>query len=220
MKNVSIKVLPLIMLLLLGTIHVETCRADILRHDRDISGKVIDADTGAPLEGVVVSAIWHRELSHAAIEPKQEYYNYIETLTNKAGEFTIPGQGWLFFSSVTPPKLALFKAGYSIRHLQSSLSKFKKDHPLQDMVKWVDGKPVIALPEPYAEERIRYLNSNPKSPFPGVPPGNVPLFSEEIERAYADLNMFSPNTTNPRLLRCRKLLPVPGEEEQQDKHKH
>ena len=72
MRYLSFKTLLLITVLFTGTFDIESGRADVLRHDPDISGQIIDADTRQPLPGVVVSAIWFRERFRLTEAPGNE----------------------------------------------------------------------------------------------------------------------------------------------------
>jgi len=48
------------------------------RMDPDIVGKIVDFDTRAPGSGVVVMAVWTKDVFRLVIEPKTEYYDYFE----------------------------------------------------------------------------------------------------------------------------------------------
>jgi len=132
-----------ILILLIGISGNVAFSADFLRHDHDILGKIVDFDTRKPIAGVVVSAMWFTWPVSLSIEPKMKYYDYFETLTNKEGNFRIPGKGLNIIRDMPPPKIAIFKAGYSILHLQDLGANFKQDHPLSGDVKWIEGKPII-----------------------------------------------------------------------------
>jgi hypothetical protein len=84
---------------------------------KDFSGKVIDADTNMPIEGVVVVAEWipyHVGLGDGGHKSVMEVR---ETLTDKEGKYTILGWGPRLRPSFTyldnqDPALFLFKKGY------------------------------------------------------------------------------------------------------------
>jgi DNA-binding beta-propeller fold protein YncE len=81
--------------------------------------RVVDGDTRAPIEGVIVLAVWHR---HVAGHPPipigfgdAGYFTSEEVLTGPDGQFTIPAR--LLFNPtlalrVVGPELALFRGGY------------------------------------------------------------------------------------------------------------
>jgi hypothetical protein len=81
------------------------------RVDGPYSGRIIDAETNKPIEGVVVDATWHRGYPNVA-GSSSKYYDTRETLTDKNGDFNIPGMGMLFFSTIDKPIITIFKAGY------------------------------------------------------------------------------------------------------------
>lgn len=106
MKNSAHKVFITILVIIISL----GCTSAI-RYDGPYEGSVIDADTGEPIEGVVVLGEWSKE----RITPGgavSEYYDARETVTDKNGEFSIPGQGLLIASNVTPMDVLIFKAGY------------------------------------------------------------------------------------------------------------
>ncbi len=81
--------------------------ADFLYHsDGPYKGKVIDLETGEPIEGAVVAAEW--TLTHRFCDAK-------ETVTNKNGEFVLPkGSCFSFwpFTQMDPAHVVVFKPGY------------------------------------------------------------------------------------------------------------
>lgn len=74
-------------------------------------GRVVDKETKAPIEGVVVAGKWgtiHRGPGGAV----STYYDAYETVTDENGDFTIPGQGIQIFSNLSQLQLFVLKAGY------------------------------------------------------------------------------------------------------------
>jgi len=55
---------------------------------RPYRGKVVDAETGAPIAGAVVIAVWEREFTGAGGR-LHEFYDAQEVLTDQAGEFVL-----------------------------------------------------------------------------------------------------------------------------------
>jgi hypothetical protein len=99
----------LITAVVFSTIFLASCYA--ARIDGPYRGKVIDADTREPIEGVVVLGTWYREI----VTPGgavHNYYDAMETVTDKNGEFEIKGLGLLVMSNVIPMDVLIFKAGY------------------------------------------------------------------------------------------------------------
>jgi hypothetical protein len=99
------KVCLTIAVLLLTTTNV--MGADFLYHsDGPYRGKVVDLETGEPIEGAVVVAEW--TLTHRFCDAK-------ETVTDKNGEFILPkGSCFSFwpFTEMDPARVVVFKPGY------------------------------------------------------------------------------------------------------------
>ena len=80
--------------------------ADFLYHsDGPYKGKVIDLETGEPIEGAVVAANWY--LTHRFCDAK-------ETVTDKNGEFILPKGSCFSFWPFTEisARVVVFKPGY------------------------------------------------------------------------------------------------------------
>jgi hypothetical protein len=77
-------------------------------------GQVVDAETGQPLEGVIVLSVWDK-ISPGLIHPRREYCDVDEVLTDANGHFVIPERAVLTanpFVSLDGPILHMFKPGY------------------------------------------------------------------------------------------------------------
>jgi len=82
--------------------------------DGPYRGKVIDAETKKPIEGAVVVAVWMKN-EFRVIESHEVFAEAKETLTDKDGEFVIPGYKWtsiFFYFGIQPPEIFIFKSGY------------------------------------------------------------------------------------------------------------
>jgi hypothetical protein len=95
-------------IMIVSVVFACTACASMLRIDGPYEGKVIDAETNQPIVGAVVHGSWHKRYLGGGTE----YYDSYEVLTDKNGEFRIPGQGLLIFSDVEGITLTIFKAGY------------------------------------------------------------------------------------------------------------
>ncbi|MBN1930658.1 MAG: hypothetical protein JW786_03510 [Desulfobacterales bacterium] len=162
---------------------------DFIKYDSDISGKIVDYDTKNTLEGVVVSAVWFYEQFRLTAASKRQYYDYFETLTDQDGNFRIPGKGWCIIRNIYPPEISIFKAGYSVLHLQNAALHSNQDYRSGDEIKWVDGKAIILFRKKSSEERSRYLKSYTVVPLfqmmrDGVPPEKVRLYVTELKKEY------------------------------------
>jgi hypothetical protein len=123
----------------------------MLRYDGPYEGRVIDAESGKPIEGAVAHGTWSR-IHPTPAGRSTEYYDSYETLTDKDGNFRIPGKGLLVFSNIDDMSLTIFKAGYEQRYPinWSGLVQFGKP----EKVSWDEvGKGTFKLRRLSMEER-------------------------------------------------------------------
>jgi hypothetical protein len=142
----------------------------VIRKDGPYKGIVIDADTGEPIEGVVVLGVWNREI----ITPggaTHKFYDAKETVTNKHGEFVIRGLGVKVFCNITPMDVLIFKAGYTAWGYMTWKELKKTVETEDDMV-------IIRLKKMTMEERKK--QGMPSRP--NIPEENMKLMTEEINR--------------------------------------
>ncbi len=86
-----------------------------------LSGTVIDAENGQPLEGAVVLVEWTK--THGIGEHWTESYKVAEVLTDKNGKFSLPGE---YNPSVDPPNLTIYKKGYVAWNNELLFPTYKK----------------------------------------------------------------------------------------------
>jgi len=131
------------------------CFSYVARYDGTYRGKVIDADTGEPIEGVVVLGVWNKGFSTPG-GIVHEFYDARETVTDKNGEFEISGMGLRIISNLEPVDVLIFKAGYEhIGYMQ--WESLKEDILLRKKIKWEGNKPIIPLKKLTMEERKKRL---------------------------------------------------------------
>jgi len=123
-----------------------------IRYDGPYQGRVIDAETKQPIEGVVVLGVWYKIAGVGAGGASHEFYDAQEKVTNKNGEFSIKGQGLKIMSSVEPMNVLIFKAGYEYLGLWP-WEAFKEDEIIQKKISWEGEKPIISLRKLTIEER-------------------------------------------------------------------
>ena len=110
-----------------------------------IAARIVDADTGAPVEGVNVVAAWQAKggLEGGNI---MGYVTVMEDVTNANGEFSFPGWGPKKWRNGAirdgAPLLILFKPGYDVRFLWET--KYGVEFAPSDLSSSWDGK-VIPL---------------------------------------------------------------------------
>lgn len=146
----------LISVFILNLIFLSSCYA--ARIDGPYEGRVIDAETKQPVEGVVILGTWSRE----HISPggaTHTFYDAQETVTDKNGDFEIKGLGLLVMSNVIPMDILIFKAGYTYFGVMSWSE-------LKSTVKVENNRTIIRLKKLTREERKKNL--------PPLPPGEAP----------------------------------------------
>lgn len=72
-----------------------------------INGRVVDAETNAPIEGAVVMVEWTK--THGIGDHSTESYKVIEVVSDKEGKVKIEG---CYSLMVNPPDVTVYKRGY------------------------------------------------------------------------------------------------------------
>ncbi|TAK10126.1 hypothetical protein EPO44_00400 [bacterium] len=80
--------------------------------------QIVDTETGKPLEGVVVLAVW-RHCGFIFMDGCGEYYDAEEVVTGSDGRFVIQAR-WNPFRTILGPDLTIFKPGYGRWRFQGS----------------------------------------------------------------------------------------------------
>jgi hypothetical protein len=181
-NKMSIGVIKPLLLLML-CLHFAGCAP--LRIDGPYKGQIINEQTSQPIEGVVVDATWHRVYPNVA-GSSSTYYDTRETLTDKNGEFKIPGMGLLVFSFIDKANITIFKAGYDgvsagwvaldDNHLGQWRGKVTRD----------DGKLVIRLKRLSMKERRK--QSGPNMPL-DAPASKLKLLMLESNKENIEIGL-------------------------------
>src|SRR2546422_5889249 len=77
--------------------------------------QIVDAETGQPLEGVIVLALWDKR-SFGWPHPDRNYHDIDEVVSDKDGRVVIPARGASSrhpFERIIGPIITIFKPGYS-----------------------------------------------------------------------------------------------------------
>jgi hypothetical protein len=168
MKNYILTMIG-ILLLLPGCVYA-------VRVDGPYEGRVIDAETGAPIEGAVVLGAWSKEYLGPG-GAVHEFYDAKETITDKNGEFSISGRGIEIMSNVAPMDVYIFKAGYEYI-IQGPWESFKGDLLLKKKIRWEGSRAIIPLRKLTLEERKK---KRPPA-RPPIPDNKMSTFTEEINK--------------------------------------
>lgn len=108
-------VLSLLILLLLATNGF--CGGWIFYHDGPYKGVVIDAETGKPIEGAAVLAIYNVMQYLMGPDAGEVFSSVKEVVTNVNGEFYIPPHTWIHvypFAKKGVTNFLIFKPGYCV----------------------------------------------------------------------------------------------------------
>ena len=169
-RNFSLLFILIVLLLQTGCLYA-------VRYDGIYRGKIVDADSREPIEGAVVLGIWHTvELTPGG--GVSYYYDARETLTDKSGEFSIPGQGLRIMSSLEPMSAVIFKAGYAY-YGTGVWTTIKEGLYSREQVKWEGDIPIFPLKKLTLEERIK--RGEPDYPSQ-APKKKIRLMLEEINK--------------------------------------
>jgi len=140
---------------LVGCLYYIGCLQPV-RYEGPYRGKVVDADTGAPIAGAAVLGVWYREYLTVA-GGVGRYYDAREVLTDANGDFTIQGQGLLLLSNVIPGSTVIFKAGYEYFEFSSLAWEDLKEGRPHAEIRWEGKKALIPLKKLTLEERKKRL---------------------------------------------------------------
>lgn len=82
-----------------------------IHYDGPYKGKILELETGEPIEGAVVAAEWRLEQQFIHWEP---FCDARETVTDKNGEFELPRAWCIYhpFARIQNPTVVVFKPGY------------------------------------------------------------------------------------------------------------
>lgn len=116
---------------------------------KDIRGQVVDAETGQPLEGVIVVAEWRL---HSTIGPgSPSAINTLEAVTDAVGKYLIPGWGprprrMFTYLSHLDPELRFFKSNYYPKGLENRLFSYENHNRSTVRTSMWDGKVIQLKP--------------------------------------------------------------------------
>jgi len=97
-----------------------------------ITGTVVDAHTGQPVEGAVVLVEWTKTSGKWIGLRATSSYKVVETITDKAGKFEIRA---VFSQNADPPHLTIYKKGYVAWNNEFIFPGYKKREDFQ----WESG---------------------------------------------------------------------------------
>jgi hypothetical protein len=162
---------------IIGTVFLSGCAYSVFRYDGPYKGKVIDADTGEPIEGVVVLGVWYKAHWSPA-GATHTFYDAKETVTDRNGDFKISGMGIEVFSNVEPMNFLIFKAGYEYLGM-GPWKGLKVGYRLSKIVKWEGKRAIIPIRKLSLEESRK--QGTPSRP--NIPIEEMRLMTQEINKS-------------------------------------
>jgi hypothetical protein len=72
-------------------------------------GRVVDAETGEPLEGTVIVAVWYRRVFYPCMDGCTTYHDAVEAVTDAQGRFSIDISARILSND---RKIVFYKPGY------------------------------------------------------------------------------------------------------------
>ncbi len=116
-------------------------------------GRVVDAETQAPIAGAHVMVLWVRE--PPALHLTQSFYDARETMTDAEGRFEIPARTRLLTAWVTGPAVSVFAPGYLMLDPEVTPPGGRR---------YVDPTVVRMRPLKTPQERCKYRPREPLGP--------------------------------------------------------
>jgi len=171
------------MLILLGilfTFFLYGCFQRLVAYDGTYRGRIVDAETGEPLEGVVVLGVWHTETPSVG-GGVMSYYDAREAVTDENGDFSIPGQGIKVATNLLPMRPIIFKAGYAYLQFFWDKESLNDERACGANVTWDGRIPVIPLRKLSPEERRNDLYVPPGPPSDATYE-KIKFYLKEVDR--------------------------------------
>jgi hypothetical protein len=154
------------------------CAFIIFRYDGPYKGRVLDAGTGQPLEGVVVLGVWY-EGHPGPGGGSHKYYDAQETVTDKDGNFDIKGLGLKTRFLIEPMDVIIFKSGYESVDMYPWKSFYLEGAFPRDKIKFGSGRVIFLLKKLTMDERRK--QGTPSSTAE-VPDEKTQVFKREVNQ--------------------------------------
>ena len=159
-------------------------------------GQIVDRETGKPLEGVVVLAVWTK-CGFIVMDGCAEYGDCEEAVTGQEGRFVIQAR-WYFslfrpFSSLKGPAFYIFKAGYGRWQFQGydtwSKDALESEEQRKKAWKQFEGEGVV-LELPVLKTRNERLKFLGHVEAPGdIPDDRIPKYLQTYSQERVNLGL-------------------------------
>lgn len=156
-------------------------------------GQVVDAETGQPLEGVIVVAVWDK-LSPGVMHPRRDFHDALEVVTDSEGRFVIPVRSLTTlnpFVNFEPRSFVFFKSAYTWSGIQNVPRYTNRD----EVWKLMEQQSVIFELRPLRtkQERLNHL-TRPSD----VPVSLIPRYLDAFSAERVQLGLTPwPRNTSP-----------------------
>lgn len=153
--------------------------------------QIVDAETGRPLEGVVVLAVWTAR-SAGQIHPRDEFHDVDELVSDADGRIVIPARGDTIPSKpravLMGPRVLMFKAGYGrwgFRDIETRRAELNDAYAREEAfdrewAKFAGEGVVVQLPQLQTREHRRTFLY--ELGWGALPRERIPRFFETMNR--------------------------------------
>ena len=158
------------------------------RTEGPLTAQIVDAETGKPIAGVVVVALYQKK-TPGGVHPNTDFYDVDETVTDADGRFSFPARE---LPTSTPlvhvigPEMIIFKAGYAGWRFQGVDSRQHVDPGVRDAAVaegWRKFKTTGVVIEitPVTTRDERSLARSHARRFPPIPEDRAPRLRQALE---------------------------------------
>jgi hypothetical protein len=158
------------------------------RTEGPLTAQIIDAETGKPVVGVIVVALYQKK-TPGTVHPNTDFYDLDETVTDADGRFSFPARE---LPTSTPlvhvigPEMIIFKAGYAGWRFQGVDSRQHVDPGVRDAAVaegWRKFKTTGVVIEitPVKTRDERSLARSYARRFPPIPEDRAPRLHQALE---------------------------------------
>jgi len=150
---------------------------------------IVDAETGQPVEGVVVLAYWMKYTGSPG-GWGATYYAADETVTGSDGRFEIPARitfTWVpFFTQIRGPEFKIFKPGYGRWDIRKPEQPVDGQRKLPAELLAQDGAVIALPPLKTREARLEFYRHFGRTPPIDIPEDRTRRFyqADDLERTY------------------------------------
>ena len=158
------------------------------RTEGPLTAQVVDGETGKPIAGVVVVALYQKK-TPGGVHPNTDFYDLDETATDADGRFSFPARE---LPTSTPlvhvigPEMIIFKAGYAGWRFQGVDSRQHVDPGARDAAVaegWRKFRTtgVVIETTPVKSRDDRSVALGRANYFPPIPEGRAPLLRRALD---------------------------------------